>query len=175
MDLRKEVIETDRLILKATTLEDVPFIFEQFTVDLTQYMFPVPSGKIEDTKAFVEASLVGLEAGNNLQLSVFDKENHAFLGCCGLHKLNDTMPEVGIWLSKTAHGHHYGLEIVSALIEWAKMNTEVSMVKYPVDHRNIPSQKIPLALGGVTLGHLKLINMANFELEIVEYGIKVTR
>jgi len=43
---------------------------------IINFMYPQPSGNIEDTKEFVRISMMGLSEGTNLQLVILDKAAH---------------------------------------------------------------------------------------------------
>jgi len=173
MNLLGYVIQTERLELMAIDENYIEDIFTSFTKDITTYMYPQPSGNINDTEQFVKGSMVGLEDGTNLQLVIVNKISKEFLGCCGLHNLNATESELGIWLKKNAHGHGYGLEAIEGIVNWARTNMAVDTLKYPVDRKNIPSRKIPEHFKGKVSKEYKHLNMADEELDILEYWISL--
>jgi len=165
------IIQTERLNLKAIDESFIDEIFDNFTKDITTYMYPQPSGNIKDIEEFVKSSMKGLEDGTNLQLVIVDNKSNEFLGCCGLHKLNNNEPELGIWLKKSAHGYGYGLESIEGIINWARSFMEYENLKYPVDRKNFPSRRIPEYFKGKVVKEYKLKNMEGEELDIVEYWI----
>lgn len=70
------------------------------------------------------------------------------LGVAGLHNLDDTFPELGLWLEENAHDHGYGLEAVTALAEWATRTMGTSGFAYPAAVQNLPSRRIAEQLDG---------------------------
>jgi RimJ/RimL family protein N-acetyltransferase len=143
------IIPAGRVLLRPISERDTWQIFENFTSEVTRYMVPQPSERVEDTIQFIRHSLEGMERGENLQLVIVDKASGEFLGCCGLHgKGTPRTPELGIWLKVAAHGNGYGKEAIAALVKWAEKNLLFDYFIYPVDRDNIPSRKIPEALGG---------------------------
>jgi [ribosomal protein S5]-alanine N-acetyltransferase len=178
LDLLTVKIESESLELLPISLEHAPMIFEEFTSDITLYMFPKPANTIEETKAFIWESIKSMGASNNLQLVILKKDSKEFLGCCGLHgEENVHVPEFGIWLKKAAHGHGYGKEAITALYTWAEQAMNVDYYIYPVDYRNIASRKIPESLGGEVIREYVDESLAGNRLEQIVYkiptGIKV--
>jgi len=173
MDLSDVVIITNRLILKAIEECFVKDIFDEFTLNITTFMYPQPSGNIEDTWEFVRSSMEGLKEGTNLQLVILDKVTSEFLGCCGLHNLNEREPELGIWLKKSAHRNGYGLEAITGIIEWTRLNMDFVHLKYPVDKNNYASRRIPEFFNGKLVKEYTHTNIMGKELDIVEYWINI--
>lgn len=166
-------ITSERLELIPITLEYTQSIFEEFTTDITQYMFPKPATDISETEAFIQESIESMRRGNNLQLVILKKDSKEFLGCCGLHGEEKAhIPEFGIWLKKLAHGHGYGKEAIMALYTWAEQIMNADYYIYPVDHRNSASRKIPEALGGTVIREYTGEGLAGNRLETVVYKIQ---
>ena len=148
-DLLSLTLEGDRILLVTISDRFERDIFQEFTEEITTYMFPSPAENIEETRKFIVESRNGIEAGYNLQFVILSKVTGEFLGNCGLHGENRARtPEIGIWLKKNAHGKGYGREAVHTLVQWSKNNIDLEYFIYPVDIRNIPSRKIPESLDG---------------------------
>jgi|FLOH01.1.fsa_nt_gi [ribosomal protein S5]-alanine N-acetyltransferase len=149
LDFTHVKISSERLLLTTSLNHYLEDIFREFNDDIIQYMLPKPAEKIEETMAFINASLLGMREGWNLALAITNKETSEFLGCCGLHgKGRYRTPEVGIWIKKSAHGHKYGREAIKALVSWTVENIDLDFIIYPVDRANIPSRRIPESMGG---------------------------
>jgi [ribosomal protein S5]-alanine N-acetyltransferase len=147
-------------------------IFHEFTAAITRYMFPKPPETIDDTRAFIRHSQETMQAGNNLQLVILQRETGEFLGCCGLHgKNNGRKPELGLWLKASAHGHRYGREAITVLVDWAKTHLEVDSFIYPVARQNIASRKIPESLGGQIVRETQVVTQSGQALDEVVYEI----
>lgn len=172
MNLNEVVIITNRLKLVAINESHIRVVYSNFTQPISRYMYPQPTGQIDDTKKFVKSSMEGLDAGTNLQLVILDKENEEFLGCIGLHNIGTKDPELGVWIKKSAQLQGYGLEGIRELVKWAKAHIEYDHFKYPVDRNNTSSRRIPVTLGGKFMKSYKRMNMLKTkELDIVEYWI----
>ena len=63
-----------------------------------------------------------MKKGQELVLAILNKKTKEFLGVAGLHHIDTPYPELGVWTKKSAHGHKYGREAMTALKEWADDN-----------------------------------------------------
>lgn len=164
-------IESKRLLLVPISPAYREIIFQEFTPEVTEYTYAVPSADIAQTDQFIKQSIQQLKNGRELILVILLKETQEFIGCTGLHDINTNTPELGIWIKKSAHGNHYGREAISVLKAWAEQNLDYEYLRYPVDKRNIPSQKIPESLGGVIAAEYDKINLGGKKLHTVEYRL----
>lgn len=171
MNLLETKIETKRLLLVPINPSYAEDIFANFTAVITLYMYPKPAKQIDETLEFINTSLKGLENGTNLQLVILRKDSKEFIGCAGLHHVGQIDPELGIWTKKASHGNGYGLEAITAIIDWAWSNIRFEYLRYPVDKRNYPSRRIAELNGGVAKKEYRHINQSGFELDEVEYWI----
>lgn len=166
-------LESKRLELKAPDEKYASEILSVFNENVTRYMNPRHHESIEDSLAFIEFAKQGIASGTNYNYMIIEKESGAFLGCCGLGDIKEKEPELGIWLKETAHHHGYGKEAIHCLYEYAKTKGAYESFKYPVDHRNIASRKIPESLGGTSDGIIeKCLNGDENMLELITYHIK---
>lgn len=171
IDLTKVKIKTEKLLLLPINYTYTEEIFQHFNKDITLYMFPAPAKQIEETKAFIGASLTKLANGTTLQLVITINSTNEFIGCAGLHEIDSKRPELGIWLKKNAHGNGYGLKTITEMIKWSRENIDFEYLVYPVDKRNPASRRIPERNGGIIKREFKIINQAGFELDEIEYWI----
>jgi RimJ/RimL family protein N-acetyltransferase len=165
-------VESERLLQVPITMAYADEIFGEFTDEVTRFMSPPTPVVLGDTVSFIESAIVSLKDRTNLQMVVLDKGTGEFLGCSGIHDLDQTVPELGIWIKKGAHGRKYGMEAVSSLIQWAWANLDCEFLSYPVDRRNISSRRIPEAHAGFVVKEWKKLKPNGLELELVEYRIR---
>lgn len=170
-DLVQFRLETERLLLIPITMDYAENIFDEFTDEITQYMYPQTPRRIQETESFIREAQIGLYRESDLQLVILNKETGEFMGCAGLHNLDSRYPELGIWLKISAHGQGLGMETIAALKKWADEHLDYNYLKYPVDSRNYPSRKIPEALGGIPEKTYWTRSLNGIELEIMEYRI----
>jgi RimJ/RimL family protein N-acetyltransferase len=164
-------IETERLRLVSTRLEDAENAFEAFTEKVTARMFPKPSKSIEETEEWIRSAIKKNEGGEQWQFTIFNKSGGAFVGMGGIHNIDTDTPELGIWLAERAWGNDYGKEAMAATVRWANENLGFKYVRYPVDKDNLPSRKVAEFLGGVIEGEYREPNARGEMMDLVEYRI----
>lgn len=174
VDLTTLVLEGPRLRLQAVDVRFAEVMFEEFSREVTRYMYPRPAERIEETLTFIETSLQGMRAGRDMALTILRRDTEEFLGGCGMHlKRSASVPELGIWLKKSAHGHRYGLEAIRLVVEWAIEHVAFDFFVYPVDRANTPSRNIPEFLGGTVVEEGESRSMSGKALDLLVY--KITR
>lgn len=105
MDLMNIKLCDGDICLRPITIDDKEDIYREFTDEITRYMTPMPAATIDGVVGFINGSLEKMKQGSNIQLVLKDSTTHEFLGCVGLHHVDCSTPEFGIWLKKGAHGH----------------------------------------------------------------------
>ena len=172
IDLTTVCVEGPRIRLRAIGEEFAEAIFQEFSADITRFMIPKPAETIDDTFAFIHASMRGMETKAEMVFAILAKDSEEFLGCCGIHgQANPRTPEVGIWLKKSAHGKALGREAATLACQWALNYIDFDYLIYPVDRANIPSRKIPESMGGVIFEEKRVQTMRGTELDEVVYKI----
>jgi len=168
-------LKTERLTLRPVTRNEIRDIFDNFTDEVTTYMYPDPASDIGETRDFVEKSIEKFTAGTDVvfigRLSASDE----FIGCFGLHHIDRKTPELGVWIKKSAHGNGYGLEGVRAVIEHAKTNYLFDYLLYPVDKRNTASRRIPERSGAYIHRTYQENTPGGKTLDLIEYRIPCAR
>ena len=149
-NIEKITIETERLLLVPTTQEYTQEIFNEFTDEVTKYMFPRAPKEISETQAWVTACMQKRERWEELQMTILDKTTKEFLGNVGLHDIKESVPELWIWIKQSAYGKKIWREAVAALEAWGQKNIDFEYIRYPVDKNNIWSRKIAESIGGIT-------------------------
>ena len=171
MDLTQTIILSQRLMLVPISLEFTQDIFENFTPEITTYMFPCANETLEETKAFILSVMPLMKKNEELVTVILNRDTDEFLGVGGIHRIHTSTPELGIWIKKNAHGSKFGREAVSALKKWADEHVDYKYLVYPVDKRNISSRKIAESLGGKVEKEYIKENMSGNILQEVEYRI----
>lgn len=165
-------IETERLLLRRVSANYVQDIYNNFTDEVTTFMYPSSPSNPKETAEWVSGSINKIENGTDFIFVILKKDTEEFLGGGGLHNIHTKTPELGIWLKESAWGNKYGLEAMKSTISWARENLNSDYIVYPVDRRNVASRKIPEALGGETDNVVReCTTPTNKKLEIVEYRI----
>jgi [ribosomal protein S5]-alanine N-acetyltransferase len=169
------IIETKNLLLQPITLDYKEEIFREFTSEITTYMFPKSSDKIEETIKFIETAMKENEEGSNFQVVILNKVTKEYLGNAGIHNINTKTPELGIWIKKSAHGNAYGKEAMITFKEWADENLDYEFILYPVVDVNYASKRIPEFLGGKIFREYNERSMSGKDLHLLEYRIYSTK
>ncbi len=164
-------VETERLRLASTRIEDAESVFENFTDKVAVYMFPVPAGSLEECRAWMRGAIEKCAAGEQWQFTIFDRVSGEFLGLGGVHDIKTDTPELGIWLAEKAWGYGYGREAMAGAMGWARENLKFRYVKYPVVKENWPSRKVAEFLGGVVEDEYPKANAVGVVRDLVEYRI----
>lgn len=173
LDFLATRIEGDRVILSPVSIEHAKDIFNEFTEDITHYMMPKPLGSIAQTYEFIETCRKNMKDGFEMVFAITKIDNGEFIGICAIHGNEDPqIPELGIWIKKSAHGKKLGREAICHLTKWAKDNLVFSYFIYPVDRNNIPSRKIAESLGGVVLSERVRESMSGATLDEIVYKIE---
>lgn len=163
-------IETERLRLCLISRDYQDDIFREFTETVAQFLVNKPTGKIEDTSRFIEESRAASLAGHNCQLVALERKTGKFIGCLGVHHL-DEAPALGIWIKESAWGQGYGREAIAALKVWAKKNLSVAQVSYPVFSSNLRSRRLAEASGGIFKRTMAGHDSRDQETDEIEYLI----
>lgn len=171
MQLENIKLESERLLLKPVSMEYAEDIFREFSEPVTYYMFPRPAKEISETIEFINASGEKRKAQTDLELVILNKQDNAFIGCIGAHRLQSDAPEFGIWVKQSAQGRGYGKESIGLLKDWAAENLSVDYIKYPVAEENIASRRIPEALGAAIGAQYAKTMLTGRTWNIVEYHI----
>lgn len=166
------VIDSARLRIVPVTMDDKQTIYKHFDHHITRYMVPKVPECEADVEHYISDALQGAITNTDLQLAVRHSIDNELLGCCGLHQLEkDTVPEVGIWIKQSAHGHGYGFEAITAIKAWARDLLDYPYLIYPVDKENGASRRIPERLGAKVVDRYTVNNVAGKQLNIMVYYI----
>jgi len=170
-NLLDQIIETDRLLLIPVSDEYASDMFQELTDEITKYMSFYSPQSLDQEHAFIKNSRLNMEQGVDLVATILDKETKEFLGGGGIHRINTSTPELGIWTKKSAHGKQIGREAVTGLKEWTDENVNYDYLIYPVDKNNIPSRKVAESLKGKVVSEGIKVTPFGKELDEVVYHI----
>jgi len=148
------ILQSKCLVLDYFKSSDAAEAYASITPSLTRFMaWDAPES--EQVFATVWQNWLNNMANHKEYIFVIRHiERHEFIGLCGLHRLHDEIPEVGIWIREKAHGHHYGHEAVRCIVGYAFNTLGIKVLSYPVAEENWASRKIAERLGGKISSHL---------------------
>lgn len=170
MNLANVIIESQRLKLVPVSMKYRDQIFHYFNDEVTKYMYPAPAKEISETEAFIDSASKKLLDGIDYTFVILLKDTETFIGCGGIHHLEQESPEFGIWTKISSHGNHYGFEAIKASFDYFK--DQYKSFIYPADKDNIASIKIAKGLGGVLNRTYDEVNQSGTLLHIEEYLIQ---
>lgn len=143
------VIETENLLLREFTHEDFPALFEIFSDPETMRHYP-KSFDENRTKDWIEWNLQNYKVYGFGLWAVVLKETVEFIGDCGLTIQDidgESLPEIGYHIHKNHWRKGFGSEAVSAVRDWAFMNTEYDCLYSYMKYTNIGSYSTAVAIG----------------------------
>ena len=171
IDLNNVILETACLRLVPITQKYADDVFQEFTSEVTVWMWPSVPKSVTDTEKFIMESTLKRVAGNEIVFAILDKDSEEFLGCAGIHEIDTKTPELGLWLKISAQNQGYGKEVVQALKNWTDENVEYEYIKYPVATENARSRALAESLGGVAGEEFEKPTEDGRALREVEYRI----
>ena len=150
------MIETERLLLRKCTTDDVDEVFNIYSNESDEYCYthiPHPYMR-KDAIEFIERSIKVVEEGKELRLLIVDKETDKILGeLVGKHldDENDCV-EVGYSLGKDSRNKGIITEAARVLIDYLFKSCGINRVQLLCSTENIASQKVMQKLGAVHEG-----------------------
>ena len=138
------IIETNRLILRKLTLDDLTELHDILSDPETMKHYPKPFD-LDKSISWIEWNVENyIKYGFGLWAVVL-KESNQFIGDCGITMQNikgDIVPEIGYHINKRNANMGYATEAAQACVKYAfetlKFNKIYSYMKYT----NIPSQRV---------------------------------
>ncbi|WP_010172969.1 GNAT family N-acetyltransferase [Bacillus coahuilensis] len=85
----------------------------------------------------------------DMRMHIYKKEDHAFIGSTGFHRMNWSVPkvEIGYWIDTYYSGNGYMTEAVQLLTQFALKKMGVNRIEIRCDAKNSASKAIPERLG----------------------------
>ena len=165
------VIETERLILREYTWEDLDDLYEILSDAETMQHYPKPYD-LDGTKRWIAWSLDNYEKYGFGLWAMISKETGEFMGDCGLTIQNidgQLLPEIGYHLHKRYWHKGYGSEAAKAVRDWAFANTRYDCLYSYMKYTNVGSYSVALANG------MKKIKEFPDEVDGILYAYAITR
>ena len=166
----KPVIETDRLIIRPMTVQDVPSL-KKWMPDRSIYTY---WGK-GPGKAEIHPELLFEKTerpAKSFHLGIAEKVSNEVIGDLWVYLIEyDRMAQIAIRLAKDKHGRGYGTEALSAMTRFCFENTELQRLWTQVDVRNIDSAKMLEKCGYSKEGLIRQGKIVNTWCDYYVYGI----
>ena len=144
------MLETNRLLIKPTNLDDAGFVLELMNTDgWIRFIGDRNVHTIEDAKNYIsEKMLPQLEEfgfGNN---TLIRKADHAKIGSCGMY-LRPGMEgaDIGFALLPEFYGQGYAYEASKALLDYSIETLKLPLIQAITTKGNVDSQTLITKLG----------------------------
>ncbi|OIV41020.1 GNAT family N-acetyltransferase [Flavobacterium johnsoniae] len=152
------VLETDRLLLRRITNDDVNEVFELRSNPETMKFIPRPLVKNnEDALEHIAMIEEKIETNLGINWGITLKDNPRLLGIIGYYRLQpeNYRAEIGYMLLPEFHGKGIIPEAVSTLIKFGFENLKLHSIEAVIDPENYASEKVLQKCGFVKEAHLK--------------------
>lgn len=147
MNLSDVTLSSNRLRLTAFAPSDAQDSHAVQTATLTKYMSWDPEPSLEAFAKVWQAWRPEAEAGSAVRLAIRLKTTGEYVGTIGLHDIDTSEPEIGLWIKEARHGQGLGGEAVATVLAYA-LNLGKASVIYEVDAANLASSRLAEKLGG---------------------------
>ncbi|KAF2331353.1 GNAT family N-acetyltransferase [Flavobacterium daemonense] len=152
------IIETERLLLRRITDDDVNEIFELRSNPETMKYIPRPLAKNHED-ALVHITTINTNIDNNIGINwaITLKENPKLLGIIGYYRMQpeNYRAEIGYMLLPEFHGKGIIPEAVKRLITYGFKDLKLHSIEAVIDPENLASEKVLQKCGFVKEAHFK--------------------
>jgi RimJ/RimL family protein N-acetyltransferase len=144
-----DILETDRCIIRETTVEDVDGFYELYKdKEITEYMenlFEDREEEIEYTKSYIKNVYEFYGFG---MWTVLDKATGEVIGRAGVsYRDGYELPELGFMIGKKYQRRGLAYEVCSAILKYMRDNYAVDEVLIFIEPQNTPSILLAKKLG----------------------------
>jgi ribosomal-protein-alanine N-acetyltransferase len=159
-------IETDRLILRAITENDVEDVFEIRSNPKTMRYIPRPIAKnLNDAWNVIQIIKEGIETKTKINWAITQKGNDKLIGIIGyvnIHEHN-SRAEVGYVLNENYHRKGITIEALHTVIQYGFNQFNFHSIEAIVNPQNKPSCNLVLKCGFTKDAYFKDYNFHNNE------------
>ncbi|GAA6765257.1 GNAT family N-acetyltransferase [Flavobacterium sp. CGRL1] len=152
------VIETERLLLRRITNDDVNEVFELRSNPETMKFIPRPLVK-DNEDALLHIAMIEekIETNIGINWAITLKGNPKLLGIIGYYRMQpeNYRAEIGYMLSPDFHGKGIIPEAVNVLLKYGFENLKLHSIEAVIDPENYASEKVLQKCGFVKEAHLR--------------------
>ena len=161
-------IESDRLLLRQITSQDVNDIFEIYSNKEVMLYFADRAAfeDISEAEKMICGYNDGLKNMWEMRWGIVLKESGKLIGTCGFHAISDydKRIELGYDLNRDYWGNKIMKEALSLIIDFAYKESDVNRIEAFVEPPNISSRRLLERLGFVMEGTLRKHEMCRGEI-----------
>ena len=150
-------LETKRLLLRQTTLEDVEAVFAVFSdPKVTQFHNRDRLIYLHEASQIIERRAKGFKSGRGIRWAIAVRQNNYLIGSCGFtwHRQANAA-EVGYELSSQYWRQGIMSEALRAILQYGFIDREIQFVIADIMIKNIASKKLLEKLGFQSQGILE--------------------
>lgn len=183
-NLGSKRLETERLILKAQTMDEQEYLWSVLMIpEVNRYYLTVPSflrDKLNDWEKQKKYYYEEIEHANDLDTykwSVFLKENNECIGrytCQNSESDDPEIRDVGWYIDPKYHGKGYGTEAAKAMIDFMFNEVKIKEIRTGAAIINPASWKIMEKLGFKRLDETKMIQYTFLDEPVEDYQYILT-
>jgi len=151
--MRHPLLQTPRLDLFLFQMDDLADIYPCITTTLTRYMTWEPAQSFAEIEQIGQTWLIAETKRTDHHFVLRDREDQQFIGLIGVHHLDTTTPELGLWIREDCHNQGFAKEGLLEVFCWASAHISAQYFLYPVAIENQPSRKLAEFLGGTVAGY----------------------
>ncbi|WP_064092797.1 GNAT family N-acetyltransferase [Rossellomorea aquimaris] len=144
------VFETERLMLRQMTKDDVDFLFTLYTSsEVLRYFGMSPIASKEVAISMVENYEKQLEIGGPMRWGIVDKETNSLIGTCGFHGISKPYKrcEIGYDLSPEYWGKGIMGEALKPVLTYLFSTKEMNRIGATIVPHNKASSRVVEKLG----------------------------
>ena len=151
----KEILQTNRLIIRTWTLDDVEALFE--ICRDAEVMLHIGMGKpyqiVDDAYSFLNWAVSYQEDNEFCRWAIMEKASQRIIGSCGFARLeNGGEIELGYLIARQMWGKGYATEAAAACLKYGFEELGFSAVVALTDPEHAASQRIVEKLGFICRG-----------------------
>lgn len=189
-NLGSKTLETDRLILKAQTMDEQHYLWSVLmNPDVNRYYLTVPkkfADKLKDwdkQEGYYKEDMKHANDLDNYKWSVFIKDTGECIGRVSCHEVksegyevdNPSIRGVGWYIDPKYKGHGYGNEAAQAMMDYMFNECEINEIKTGAAIQNPASWMIMEKFGFVRLNKIKMVEYTYVDKPVEDYQYYLTK
>ncbi|PKF32335.1 GNAT family N-acetyltransferase [Acinetobacter proteolyticus] len=151
--MKRALLQTARLDLFVFQMDDLADIYPCVATTLTRYMAWEPAQNFAAQEKIGQQWLIAETDHTDRHFVLRRKQDQAFIGLIGVHRMQTATPELGLWIREDCHNQGFAKEAILEVFRWASTHLAAQYFSYPVAVENQPSRKLAEFLGGTVAAH----------------------
>jgi ribosomal-protein-serine acetyltransferase len=154
----KVVLNDGKVMLRSYEKRDIEETYKAVRESLTEMMpwlpFTHKDYSIKETRAWIKQRPKEWKAGEAYELAVFSAADGAYLGGCGINRIDygDWCANLGYWIRSTRSGNGFTPAAARLLAGWGFRELGLKRIEIVVATGNLRSQRVAEKVGAVREG-----------------------